>query len=331
MRSSSASSSPTRARSASSSSTTTTSCGSSASRARPIGVPDMLEIPAGKLDVEGEDPLEAARRELAEEIGKQAAHWDSLGAFYTSAGLRRRDHPPLPRHRHLRRRRAPRGRGERAHRHRDPPAVGPRRDPHRDQDSKTLIALYRLRDRLGADAVARRARPVAPKGVSARTPKGGSDGRRRRWNPRARIRGTVRAPRARLPRVPRVRARSLAQHARGVPLGPAAVRRVSERAATRSRSRTRTWPGSSRRWRPGTGTSRRSRRRRCSARSPACARSTGICAARGSSRTTRPRTCARPSRAGGCRTCSRATRWPSCSSSRAAPSRPRCATARCWS
>ena len=52
-----------------------------------IGVPDLLEIPAGKLDVEGEDPLEAARRELAEEIGKQAAHWDSLGAFYTSAGF----------------------------------------------------------------------------------------------------------------------------------------------------------------------------------------------------------------------------------------------------
>ena len=52
-----------------------------------IGVPDLLEIPAGKLDVEGEDPLEAGRRELAEEIGKQAAHWDSLGAFYTSAGF----------------------------------------------------------------------------------------------------------------------------------------------------------------------------------------------------------------------------------------------------
>src|SRR3954453_13690002 len=52
-----------------------------------IGVPDLLEIPAGKLDVEGEDPLKAAERELAEEIGKQAAHWDSLGAFYTSAGF----------------------------------------------------------------------------------------------------------------------------------------------------------------------------------------------------------------------------------------------------
>jgi 8-oxo-dGTP pyrophosphatase MutT (NUDIX family) len=52
-----------------------------------IGIPDLLEIPAGKLDVEGEDPLEAAKRELAEEIGKQAAHWESLGSFFTSPGF----------------------------------------------------------------------------------------------------------------------------------------------------------------------------------------------------------------------------------------------------
>ncbi len=52
-----------------------------------VGVPDLLEIPAGKLDVEGEDPIEAARRELAEEIGKQAANWEPLGAFHTSAGF----------------------------------------------------------------------------------------------------------------------------------------------------------------------------------------------------------------------------------------------------
>jgi len=52
-----------------------------------IGVPDLLEIPAGKLDVEGEDPIEAARRELAEEIGKQAATWEPLGAFHTSVGF----------------------------------------------------------------------------------------------------------------------------------------------------------------------------------------------------------------------------------------------------
>jgi 8-oxo-dGTP pyrophosphatase MutT (NUDIX family) len=52
-----------------------------------IGTPDLLEIPAGKLDEEGEEPLETAKRELAEEIGKQAADWEPLGSFYTSPGF----------------------------------------------------------------------------------------------------------------------------------------------------------------------------------------------------------------------------------------------------
>jgi ADP-ribose pyrophosphatase len=47
----------------------------------------LLEIPAGKLDVEGEPPLETAKRELAEEIGKAAARWTELGSFYTSPGF----------------------------------------------------------------------------------------------------------------------------------------------------------------------------------------------------------------------------------------------------
>ncbi len=46
-----------------------------------------LEIPAGKLDVTGESPVQAAVRELAEEIGKRAAHWEELMAFYTSPGF----------------------------------------------------------------------------------------------------------------------------------------------------------------------------------------------------------------------------------------------------
>ena len=52
-----------------------------------VGVPDLLEIPAGKLDMEGESPLEAGKRELAEEIGKRAEHWEPLGSFFTSAGF----------------------------------------------------------------------------------------------------------------------------------------------------------------------------------------------------------------------------------------------------
>jgi 8-oxo-dGTP pyrophosphatase MutT (NUDIX family) len=52
-----------------------------------VGVPNLLEIPAGKLDEEGESPLEAGRRELAEEIGKRAEHWESLGSFFTSPGF----------------------------------------------------------------------------------------------------------------------------------------------------------------------------------------------------------------------------------------------------
>ena len=52
-----------------------------------VGTPDLLEIPAGKLDVEGEEPLEAAKRELAEEIGKAAAEWEHLHTFFTSPGF----------------------------------------------------------------------------------------------------------------------------------------------------------------------------------------------------------------------------------------------------
>jgi 8-oxo-dGTP pyrophosphatase MutT (NUDIX family) len=52
-----------------------------------VATPALLEIPAGKLDVAGETPLETAKRELAEEIGKRAAWWEEIFSFYTSPGF----------------------------------------------------------------------------------------------------------------------------------------------------------------------------------------------------------------------------------------------------
>ncbi|UWF76833.1 NUDIX domain-containing protein [Microbacterium neungamense] len=44
------------------------------------------ELPAGLLDVEGEEPLLAAQRELAEEADIVAAHWEPLLSTYTTPG-----------------------------------------------------------------------------------------------------------------------------------------------------------------------------------------------------------------------------------------------------
>jgi 8-oxo-dGTP pyrophosphatase MutT (NUDIX family) len=52
-----------------------------------VGEEALLELPAGKLDEEGESPLDTARRELAEEIGKGARSWERLTSFYTSPGF----------------------------------------------------------------------------------------------------------------------------------------------------------------------------------------------------------------------------------------------------
>jgi len=45
-----------------------------------------LELPAGKLDVEGESPLQTAQRELGEEIGKSAQHWQPVISYFSSSG-----------------------------------------------------------------------------------------------------------------------------------------------------------------------------------------------------------------------------------------------------
>jgi 8-oxo-dGTP pyrophosphatase MutT (NUDIX family) len=52
-----------------------------------IGETDLLELPAGRLDHEGEDPVDTARRELAEEVGRSAERWTKLTSFYPSADV----------------------------------------------------------------------------------------------------------------------------------------------------------------------------------------------------------------------------------------------------
>lgn len=53
----------------------------------PVDEQLVLELPAGKLDAEGEGPLETAKRELAEEIGKSAEDWELLKEYYASVGF----------------------------------------------------------------------------------------------------------------------------------------------------------------------------------------------------------------------------------------------------
>ena len=46
----------------------------------------MWELPAGRLDP-GENPLQAAKRELIEETGYRASKWKKLVSFYPSPGF----------------------------------------------------------------------------------------------------------------------------------------------------------------------------------------------------------------------------------------------------
>lgn len=52
-----------------------------------VNDPNSLEIPAGRLDKTGEPPLECAKRELAEEIGKRASSWQELKTIFPSVGI----------------------------------------------------------------------------------------------------------------------------------------------------------------------------------------------------------------------------------------------------
>lgn len=48
---------------------------------------DLLEVPAGKRDVDGEPTEVTAARELAEEVGRRAGRLDLLARFYNSPGF----------------------------------------------------------------------------------------------------------------------------------------------------------------------------------------------------------------------------------------------------
>ncbi len=48
---------------------------------------ELLELPAGKLDVAGEANDAAAQRELIEEVGYRAERLERLGSIYNSAGF----------------------------------------------------------------------------------------------------------------------------------------------------------------------------------------------------------------------------------------------------
>ena len=63
------------------------SSGSSASRARRSASRTCSRSPPARSTRRARTRSTTAKRELAEEIGKQAADWESLGAFYTSPGF----------------------------------------------------------------------------------------------------------------------------------------------------------------------------------------------------------------------------------------------------
>jgi ADP-ribose pyrophosphatase len=52
-----------------------------------VGEDALLELPAGKLDVAGESPLECAQRELREEVGVRASEWRETKRVFTSPGF----------------------------------------------------------------------------------------------------------------------------------------------------------------------------------------------------------------------------------------------------
>ena len=114
-----------------------------------VDEPALLEIPAGRLDVAGEQPLAAAQRELAEEIGRGARSWQPIVTYYTGRRLHRRARAPVPRHASSTRQHADSDENERIEIVRWPlDELDEAIDECRD--AKTLIGLLWLARRLNA-------------------------------------------------------------------------------------------------------------------------------------------------------------------------------------
>ena len=305
-----------------------------------VGEPALLELPAGKLDERGEEPLETAKRELAEEIGKGAREWRALTRFYTSPGFAEEEcHLFLATDLY---------------------------DEHAEADEDERIEIVRCRstelddDDRAAAATRRRssacsgcvpsscadARVAAQGSAPGRpNPSGGMATieqplQSRRFEhlvldflaylefERGLSRNTLEAYRSDLLQFGRfLERRGLTAATPRRPTSPTSWRSSRrDGRVRRSPPRSRSRPPCARRSRPSPR-----RRRRCTARPPACAPSTATCAARACATPTRRPPSARRAAAASCRRCSRAARSRSCSPSRAAPSRRRCATARCSS
>ena len=52
-----------------------------------IGRADILELPAGLMDVDGEHPIDTAKRELREETGFEADAWVHATTYFSSVGF----------------------------------------------------------------------------------------------------------------------------------------------------------------------------------------------------------------------------------------------------
>ena len=135
-----------------SSPSTTTACAVLVRQYRAAVDGELLELPAGKLDVDGEDPMACAQRELAEEVGLAADEWELLVAFHNSPGFSDELRPDLPgpvAPRGARRPAGHRGGGDDGRRGSRWPTPPPSSRPARSATPRPCIGLLLAREQLG--------------------------------------------------------------------------------------------------------------------------------------------------------------------------------------